>query len=151
MTSAVAVVVLTYRGHDIQDIDGIFLDLYAGGPGEIAEVRGVSQVIPGADGMLARNRNVQRRRIELRGFCRGIASSETTDRGDYWDNRITLADWFHPEQMGTLSATLPNGEVWTIEARTLPPIVYDQEVPSFARVSVVLESVDPHWVEQVGS
>ena len=147
MTSAVAVVGLTFDSHDLADIDGIFLDLYKGGPGETAEVRGRDDVIPAAVGLLARNRVKQRRVIELRGFVRGTGSDETAQRTDYWDNRQTLEGWFDPTATANLVATLPGGAEFTIAARPLPGIVYGQVVPSFATVSIVLESVDPDWTE----
>jgi hypothetical protein len=150
MTSSAAVVTLTYDGNDVQDIDGIFLDLYRGGPGDIPEVRGEDDVIPGLDGRVVRNRRMDRLTIELRGFVRGTGTTETDQREDYWDNRILLASWFDPTSTGPLVATLPGGLEFTIQARTLPPFVFNQHVPSYAEVSVQLESADPEW-EQTGS
>lgn len=146
MTSAAATVTLTYDSQDIQDIDGIFLDLHKGGPGEIADIRGIDDIIPGLDGRTVRNRRVDKRTIELRGFVRGTGSDEAAQREDYWDNRIALAALFDPTEVNNLVATLPGGLEYTISARTQPPFVLNQRVPSFAEVSIVLESVDPDWV-----
>jgi hypothetical protein len=145
MTSPAAVVTLTYRTNDVQDIDGIFLEIVRGGPGEVAEVRGVDHLIPGLTGMRAGNRKLNRRVIELRGFVRGDGATEAAQRDDYWDNRIILAGWFDPTVTGALLATLPAGNQFTIQARTLPPILFDQRAPSFASVGIQLESITPDW------
>lgn len=150
MTSSVGLVALTYDGNDIQDLDGIFLDLHRGGPGEIADVRGTDWVVPTRDGETAGNRRLSSRRIELVGKVVGDGADKATQDADYWTNRIQIATWFDPREVGVLSATLPGGAVYTINARTVPPINYGQVAPMDATVVIVMLSVDPDW-ELAGS
>lgn len=91
MTSAAATVNVTFGGSDYTDIDGIFLNsIIRGGPGELPEVAGRDDEIPGLEGVFVRNRIGRTRTIELRGWVRGVASTEATDRDDYWANREAL-------------------------------------------------------------
>jgi hypothetical protein len=145
VTTAVAPVTLTYDGTDIQDLEGIFLEIIRGAPGEPAEIRGRDDVALGRDGRVARNRRKDRRVIELVGWVKGTGATEATQRGDYWDNRITLEGVFDSTATAVLSATLPSGDVYTISCRLNPPILYNQVVPAYATVSLELESVDPDW------
>ena len=148
MTSAAAVVGLTYRGTDIQDLDGIFLEIYRG-LFEPVEVRGVDLVVPSATGQSVRNRKGHRRSIGLRGWIRGVDSSapidEAGDRADFATNRAAFETLFDPTlDPGALVATLEDGSSRTIDARTLNAIP-DQAVPTLVYVDIELESVDPNW------
>lgn len=146
MTSTAAPVNVTYDSVDYTDIDGIFLyQIRRGGPGELPEVSGVDDVIPGADGVFPRNRRKRTRTIELFGWVRGIASSESTDRDDYWANRVALETAFTP--------ALTTGKVLAIDTGSasksidVKPVAVDfNEIhPSFAEVSIVLVSTEPDW------
>lgn len=145
MTSAAAAVNVTYAGTDVTDMDGICLyAVVRGGPGEAPEVAGSDDELPGADGIFVRNRRKRTRTIELRGHVRGVASTEATDRDDYWANRVALEALFSVVTTGTL--TIDTGAVTkSIVARPLPSPKYDERGPSFAYVSVVLESTVPDW------
>lgn len=145
MSSAVAVVGLTYRGTDIQDTDSTFLEIVRG-LAEVTEVRGVDIVVPAATGRVARNRVADRLGIVLQGFVRGVAGyDEADDQAAFVTARSAFRALFDPtDDPGEIVATLEDGSTQTIDARTLN-IVWDQVVPTFARVSVELESVDPDW------
>lgn len=146
MTSNASPVQWEVDGTDMVDIDGICLHhLVRGGPGETASTRGEADVIPGLPGMAVRNWEVERRVIEFTGFVRGTGSTEAAQREDYWDNRISLGTLLDPTEIVHLVITLPGGDVYSIDARPLPPIGYNQRVPSFAEVSVEFESFDPDW------
>jgi hypothetical protein len=146
MTSNAAPVNWTVDGTDMVDIDGVCLHtLVRGGPGETAQTRGEADVIPGLPGMAVRLWEVERRVIEFSGFVRGTGSDEAAQRDDYWDNRIALATTLDPTELVHIVITLPGGAVYSIDARPLPPIGYNQRVPSFAECSVEFESFDPDW------
>lgn len=144
MTSAAAVIPLTYDSHDIQTIPGIFLEIVEG-LNEIAEVRGRDNIAPGADGMFFRNRKDTRRKIVLQGFVMGDGADEAAQRSDFRNKVQQLQGWFSAEAAANLVATAEDGSTNTISARTMPPMVWRQRVPSFAEVSIELESVAPNW------
>jgi hypothetical protein len=146
MASDVAVVGLTYRGTDIQDIDGIFLEIYRGLV-EPLEPRGVDLVVPSRPGQIVRNRVGHRLPIELRGFIRGVsADGEADDRADFAANRGAFRVLFDTTlDPGDLVAALEDGSSMLIAARTLN-VVPRPRVPTYVEVSVELESVDPDWV-----
>lgn len=150
MTSAAAVIGLTVDSVDVQDVDGIFLEVKRG-IGEVPEVRGVDLIVPAYAGRIVRNRVADRLPIILEGWVRGVgtasgASGEDEDRADFATNRAALRVLFDPTADPVLlEATLEDGTTQSINARTLN-IVYDQVVPSFARVNIEMESVDPDWV-----
>lgn len=144
MTSAAAAIGLTYRGSDVQDEDGIFLEIVRGLT-EVVEVRGQDLIVPAREGQIVRNRVGNRLVIELRGWIRGVGSGETGDRADFAANRAVFRSLFDPRlDPGDLVATLEDGSEQTIAARTLN-VISDQVVPSFVNVSVELESVSPDW------
>lgn len=150
MSSDAAVIGLTYRGMDIQNTDGIFLEIIRG-IGEVPEVRGVDLVVPALAGRVVRNRVADRLSIILEGFVRGVGGGsgsthdEDSDRSDFATNRAAFRALFDPTlDPGDLVATLEDGSYQHIAARTLNH-VWDPQVPSFANVNVELESVDPDW------
>lgn len=145
MTTSAAPVTLTYDATDIQDLDGIFLEIIRGAPGEPAEIRGRNDIAPGVDGQVIRNRRPDRRTIELSGWVKGTGANEAAQRSDYWTNRLALEALFSALDTASLWATLPNGSTYAITCRLRPPILYRQVAPSFATVSLELESVDPDW------
>lgn len=145
MSSPVAVIGLTFRGTDIQDLDGLFLEI-TGGLDELPEVRGEDTVVPGLAGRVSQNRIADRRELELEGYVRGVGADEEGDRSAYRTNVIAMQALFDPTlDPGELVASLEDGSTATINARALN-IVGAQKMPSFKLVSVKLESVDPNWV-----
>lgn len=147
MTSSAAPVNWTAAGTDMVDLDGICLHtLVRGGPGETAQTRGEANVVPGLPGMQNGLWEEERRVIEFRGFVRGTGSDEEDQRADFWANTIALAAVLSPTATIELIITLPGGSMYSINARPLPPIGYNQIVPSYAECSVEFESFDPNWV-----
>ena len=145
MASGIAPVNWTADGTDMVDVDGICLhQLVNGGPGEPADTRGGADVIPALIGEQPRLWEKDRRVIEFRGFVRGVSSSETNDRDDYWDNRVALESTLDVTEIVHLVITLPGGAEYSIDARPTS-IAYSQKVPSFAECSVEFESFDPDW------
>ena len=145
MSSAAAVIGLTYRGSDIQLTGSIFLEIVRG-LNEPIEVRGVDLIVPSRAGQIVRNRVGHRKGIELRGWIRGVgATDEDDDRAAFAATRTTFLALFDPNlDPGALIATLEDGSQKTIDARTLNAIP-NQIVPTFVEMSVELESVDPDW------
>ena len=148
MTSAAAVVGLTFRGSDIQLVDSIYLEIYRGLV-EPVEVRGIDLIVPSAAGQSIRNRVGHRLGIGLRGWIRGVDTSapidEAGDRSDFATNRAAFRVLFDPTLApGALVATLEDGSSQTIDARTLN-VIPDQVVPTLVYVDVELESIDPDW------
>lgn len=151
MTSTAAVIGLTYSGADIQVITGIFLEITKG-LAEGPQVRGVDIVVPGRDGRLARPRRADTTRIELHGWVRGVGTTEATDRHAFADNRASFNALFNPAaNPANLVAYLENGDVATISARTLPTILFENRVPSYAEVNVELEGLGTWQVTLGGS
>lgn len=151
MTTAVAVVGLTFSGTDIQQLDSIFLEIRRG-LGEVVDVRGVDLVVPSRAGQIVRNRVGHRLSILLEGYVRGVGmltsgeTAESSDRDAFATNRAALRALFDPTAApAALLATLEDGTSQTIDARTLN-IVFDELVPTHHRVSIEMESVDPDWV-----
>lgn len=148
MSTAAAVVGLTYRGTDIQDLDGIFLEIVRGLV-EPVEVRGVDLVVPSSAGQIVRSRVGHRLSIGLRGWIRGVDTTnpinESGDRSDFATNRAAFRALFDPTlDPGQLVATLEDSSVQSIAARTLN-VLTEIVAPTFVRVDVELESVDPDW------
>jgi hypothetical protein len=140
MSTAVAAIGLTYRGVDIQDLDGIYLEIVRG-VNEVVEVRGVDLVVPSRQGQIIRNRVGHRLGIELRGWIRGTGSTEDAQRDDFAANRAVFKGLFDPTlDPGPLVATLEDSSVENIDARTLN-VMSQTIVPSFIQVSVEMESV----------
>lgn len=144
MTSAAAPVNITFGGTDYTILSGIFLyRCLRGGPGTLPEVAGRDDEIPRAEGIFVRNRVGRTRTIELWGFVRGVSTTEATDRDAYWANRAALQTAFNPRS--TASLVIDTGAVsYTITARPLN-VDYNEVLPSFAEVSIVLQSTGPDW------
>jgi hypothetical protein len=146
MSSAAAVIGLTYRGTDIQALDGLWLEIVRG-LDDIPTVRGRDTTVPGRAGRIPRNRIGDRLELELEGWIAGVGATEALARADYRTNVIAMQVLFDPRLApGALVATLEDGSVQTINARTLPGMIVDGPEPTQKTVNVVLESVDPDWV-----
>ena len=147
MSSSAAVIGLTFDGHDVQDLDGIFLEIVRG-LNDGVRARGTDTTVPALAGRIARSRVADGFLIELRGWVRGVSTTEATDRSDFRANVANLRAWFDPTASpATLTATLEDGSTVSCSARTLPenPLFGNQRAPSFAEVSIELESVDADW------
>ena len=148
---SVAVIGLTYGGTDIQDLDGIYMEIIRG-LAERPSVRGSDTVVPGLAGRIRRSRVNDLLTIELRGWVRGSGADESEQRSDFATNRLNFRTIFNPT-LGDqdLVATLEDGTTATISAQASDRTIWNQVVPSFAEVSVELDSIDPDWVHSVGS
>ena len=146
MTTAVAVIGLTFGGTDIQESDfGVFLELVRG-LNERPTPRGVDLIVPSRAGRIVRNRVGDALTIELRGYVMGAGSTEGLQRIDFRTNAKAVRALFDPSaEPANLVATLEDSTTATIAARTLNS-VWDQTDPWTAAVSIELESVDPDWV-----
>lgn len=142
------VIPCTIAGTDVADVDGIFLQPTLGMPGTLPGVRGEDNVAPGQPGRFVRNRVGDVRRIEYAGHVRGVATTEATDRADYWANRIALEALADPRTTVELRVTL-GGTVYAITAWPIES-AFDEQVPSFAYAYLVFESTTPDW-EVAGS
>lgn len=144
MTSPAATANITWASTDYTDFTGIFLhQIVRGGPGELTSVAGTDDEIPGAEGVFVRNRIGRTRTIEVRGWVRGVATTEASDRDDYWNNREALEAAFDPRDTGTLGADTGSNS-YTIVARPIS-VDFNERTPSFAEVSIVLQSTVPDW------
>lgn len=151
MSTAAAVIGLTYGGQDVQDLDGIFLEIIEG-LGEGPTYRGTDTIVPAATGRTRRNRVKDQLIIELRGWVCGTGVDEAAMRSDFATNRKALLDLFDPT-LGDqdLVAMLEDGSTATIAAMRRSPIVYSQVVPAYAGVSIELEAVEDWDHEPAGS
>lgn len=137
---------LTYGGTDIQDLRGIYLEIVSG-LAEPPSVRGADTVVPGRPGRIRRNRVADTQPIELRGWVCGDGDGEAAQRADFATNRAAFRALFSPTAGDrVLSCTLEDGSTATINASALAATIWNQIVPTYAEVSVRLESVDPDWV-----
>lgn len=152
MSNGAAVIGLTFDGTDVQQNPiGIFLEITKG-LNEGPEVRGTDTVVPGLTGRIARNRIADRWVIELQGYVAGIGSTEAAQREHFRDLVTTFRALFDPTALpATLAAETEDGGTQTISARTLPTVLWEQVVPSMARVSVQLEAVEDWVVTVAGS
>jgi hypothetical protein len=146
MTTALAVIPLTYRTIDLARADlTIILEVVAG-LNEVAQVRGTDTVIPSLAGRRARARVRDVRVIELRGWVMGAGSNDADQRSSFRDLVQELQALFDPTIVGDLVATLENGDTATIAARTTSLMWGDAPAPQLCALSVELESVEPEWV-----
>lgn len=150
MTTAAAQVGLTFDATDVQDLDGLYLEITSG-LDDSPTVRGEDVTVPYADGQTARPRRFHERRLILTGFVRGSGADETAQRSDYRTNVRAMLTLFDPAaDPADLVATLEDGYLATIAARTLS-VVTTSDVPTFARVSIELLAVEDWSYAVVGS
>ncbi len=142
MPNPYAAVGLTYDGEDVQLADGsLFLEVREG-LGSYPSLRGSDVLRPGLPGRRARNRIGDVLGLELTGWIRGSTLAELADL------RLLLAGLFRPTKgPRSLEATLENGTVISIPARSLPDgISYGDEPSATRTVNVALEAADPpYW------
>jgi hypothetical protein len=73
-------------------------------------------------------------------------ATEAAQRSSFWALVAIIRSTFDPTQNPvSVVAALPNGTTATILARTLATILWDQRLPSLAKVSIEMESVAPNW------
>lgn len=146
MSNPAAVIALTYDVVDIQeDPIGTFLQLIRG-LAEGPSVRGADIIVPGRVGRIEAGRIGDTWRLELAGLVAGVGAAEVEQRADFATRRAALRALFDPARgAADLAATLEDGTLWTIRARPLPGPLWDQIVPSMARVSYELEALGD-WV-----
>lgn len=150
MSNDAAVIGLTFDGVDIQRLDfSLFLEVVKG-LNEGARVRGIDTVVPALGGRIARNRVSDGFIIGLEGYVSGNGTGETQQRKRFADRRAEVRALFDPTAAPVeLVAELEDGTTLTCLARTLPSMIWDQIVPSMARLSMELESADADWTAQV--
>lgn len=145
-----AVIGLTFDGVDLQRSDfSLFLEVVKG-VNEGPRVRGVDTVVPGLGGRIARNRISDGFVVGLQGYVSGVGTGEDQQRKRFADRRAEIRALFDPTaDPANLVATLEDGTTLTCAARTLPSMLWDQIVPSMARLSLELESLDADWTVTV--
>lgn len=151
MSSDAATIGLTFDGNDIQDLDGLYLEITAGLDDSPA-VRGEDVTVPYADGQTARPRRFHERRLLLTGFVRGVGSSSTEAQADYRANAYAMTSLFDPAaDPADLVAILEDGQTATCAARTLS-IATVKVIPSeFTNVSIEMLAVEDWTYELAGS
>lgn len=151
MTSPWAPIALTFDGTDIQDVDGLHLEITQG-LGDSPAVRGVDVTVPGADGQVSRPRRFHERRILLSGFVRGSGASEADRQADYRTNvRAMLALFDVTAAAADLVATLEDGATATAAARTLSVMSVERVPAEWADVSIELLAVEDWIYVEAGS
>lgn len=115
------------------------------GLNETPEMRGEDDVMPGAPGRFARNRQPDVRTIELAGFIEGYGADSAERAAAFRTRMKLLQSAFNPELTDVLTVGLEDGTSASINARTLN-LLSEQLIAWAARVSIELESVDPNWV-----
>lgn len=147
MTHAAAVIGLTFNGTDLQqNPPGLFLEIVVG-LNEPPSVRGTDTIVPALDGRIPRNRVVDTRFIELRGWVAGIGATEALQRASFRTQVKALLALFNPSaDPDDLVADLEDGTTGTISAQTTNIIWGPLRVPAMRTLSIELESTDPEWV-----
>lgn len=150
MTTDIAAIGLEYDLVDIQDTDGIFLQIVSG-LDDGYDVRGQDVVVPSADGRVVRPRRFDRIVVVLEGYVRGVGVDQDAARMDYRANRRILADLFAPDRdVADLRVVLEDGDIARLSCRPMPSMALVEVVQSeFANVSIELEAVS-RW-EGLGS
>lgn len=145
MTSALAVIGLTFDGTDVQDVNGLHL-VITQGLGDSPTVRGTDVTVPGAAGQTARPRKFHERRILLGGpdsFVRGDGATEADRRADYRTNvRAMLTLFDAAAAPADLVATLEDGDTATIACRTLSVATVELVPGEWAAVSIELLALE---------
>lgn len=110
------------------------------------EVRGSDTVIPGATGMVPRDRVWDHRTIELDGFIGGVGATEAEQAVDLRSLLEEYRALFDPTKSpATLTIGLEDGGTASISARPLNMMCPVDGPTMRARVNVVLLAVDGEW------
>ncbi|HEY3435851.1 MAG TPA: hypothetical protein VGK41_09390, partial [Solirubrobacterales bacterium] len=120
---SVAAIGLTYGGTSLQENPmGLHLE-FVRGLDEVPEVRGTDITIPHTEWQSARNRLYHARPILLEGYLAGIGVDETAQQADYRERVLELftgaSPLFDPRVRRDLVATLEDGSIATVSARTI--------------------------------
>lgn len=156
MTSAVAPVGLVFDSVDLQDLDGLFLEITQGLSDSPSSVRGVDVTVPGTDGQTSRPRRFHERRLVLSGFVRGSGATHSDRQADYRGNIRAMLDLFETGGGASyappdLVATLEDGSIATIAARATSVVSVEVVSGEYANVSVELLAVEEWAYETPGS
>lgn len=148
MTSALAVVGLTYAAVDVQNFaNGILIEIVSG-IGTPPVVRGDDTTIPAAAGSLEGNRINDYLPIELhaRIFAASSMTTLATQRASHYANLLTVRTLFKPNRArAPLVATLPGGTILTIQARPLNIVAAEILTGEYTELSISLAGNDD-WV-----
>lgn len=159
MPSNIAVIrELTADGADLQDWPRIFLELVEGMPWYTPEVRGPGRtVLPYSETSIPRLQRADRLPIRLKGRVQGDGLTEDARRSDTVTAQLEVAAIFDPTRAANdpvvLTATLPDGQVATISART-EAIVWEDDPPDPTTIAVQIRLVafePPAWALGPGS
>lgn len=155
MTTTAAPIGLNFDGVDIQDLDGLFLQITQG-LSDSPTVRGIDVTVPKADGQTPRPRRFHERRIVLTGWVRGSGSTQADRRADYRVNVDAMLALFQTGggagyEPADLIATPEDGSTRTVAARTLSVQTGEVVAGEFANVSIELLAVEDWTVEDLGS
>jgi hypothetical protein len=147
MTSDVATLGLTFSGTDVQDFEGLFLEVVSG-LYDGTDVRGEDVTIPYLEGQIPRARRLHTRRIMLKGFCRGSGATQDLRRLAYRASRTNAELLFAQDAMpDDLVVLYSDGSSRTITARTLNIIAIELVPSEYASLDIELLSTDPGWVD----
>jgi hypothetical protein len=142
MTSAIAAIGVSFGGFDVQDIDGLHLEITQG-LNDSPTVRGIDVTVPGLDGQIVRPRKFHERRLLLSGFVRGSGSTHDDRQASYRANVRLMNALFDPALTpDDLVATLEDGSLATCAARTLDVKAPDVIPSEFAYVSIELLALE---------
>ncbi len=137
---------LTFKGTDIQRSN---LELHCdivSGLNDGIELRGEDTVIPGAEGMMARTRVKNLRRVILRATIQPVGTDED-DRLAAWQTlRDEMETLFDPTVEGTLAGVANDGSTRSIDVRPEDGWVWEETAAVGVETAVILmTAVDPNW------
>lgn len=140
---------LSLGGQDIRQAaarsshSGIFFDLMSG-YSEPAAARGIDTIIPGAEGVVARNRVATVRSIVLQGYVVGSSASDWRSKTD---TLMALLDpAANPQDLVIASSYLGVSGTKTISVRVLNCVGGEpMYAVGFQSWSIELESLGPDW------
>jgi hypothetical protein len=118
------------------------------GLAESPRARGTDVIVPTSPFRVARSRVFDTLTIELEGYVFGAGDDEDEQRADFAERREIIKALLDPREYRDLVATLEDGSVATIAARTLNRIV-TPIAPAVMHVSVELEAATGDWVIEV--
>lgn len=147
MTSPFTTLGITFNATDLQDFDGLYLEIAQGLDESPTSIRGIDVVVPAADGRTARPRRMDERRIVLNGFVRGDGATQAERQADFRTNVRALNTLF-PTGGGAavtpqdLVVTLEDGDTATIACRALNIVTSPVILSEWSAVSVELVAVE---------
>lgn len=140
------VTAVTFDGTSLQRADGSVILEIKRGLGDVPRVRGRDQVVPGLAGRIPRGRIADVLPLELEGIIEGVGATEAERRSSFVALRQEMRALFDPtKDPEALACVLEDGSTATINARCVPPLLWEERPGYIARLNVALESVDPDW------